>query len=243
MTIEEEKDLTTLTMDELMGTLQTHEHQINKSATTSQEQSFKAQENSRGWGRGRNRSGRSSRSRGCGRNGQRNSSAKSLGRASSQEGASTSQKNSRGGKKNYNSNKSNVECYYCHKYGHYASECWKKQGDQSKQNDNVADVNMGNANNPTAFIMCNIGEEGSPKVWYLDNGCSNHMSRNESLFSFIDKNFKSEIKMGNNGIISILGKGSIMVCTKQGEKKEIQNVYFSPSMKHNLMIVGQLIQI
>ena len=33
-----------------------------------------------------------------------------------------------------------------------------------------------------------------------------------------------------------------MVCTKQGEKKEIQNVYFSPSMKHNLMSVGKLIQ-
>ena len=33
-----------------------------------------------------------------------------------------------------------------------------------------------------------------------------------------------------------------MVRTKQGEKKEIQNVYFSPGMKHNLMRIGQLIQ-
>ena len=47
MTIEEAKDHTTLTMDELMRTLQTHEHWINGLATTSQEQSFKAQENSR----------------------------------------------------------------------------------------------------------------------------------------------------------------------------------------------------
>ena len=70
---------------------------------------------------------------------------------------------------------------------------------------------MGNAKNPTAFIMCNIGEEGSPKVWYLVGGCSNHMSANEILFSFIDKTFKSEIKMGNNGTILIVGKGSIMV--------------------------------
>ena len=63
---------------------------------------------------------------------------------------------------------------------------------------------MGNANNPIAFIMCNIGEEGSPKVLYMDNGCSNHMSNNESLFSFMDKTFKSEIKMGNNGTIPIV---------------------------------------
>ena len=48
--------------------------------------------------------------------------------------------------------------------------------------------------------------------------------------------------MGNNGTIPIVGQGSIMVRTKKGEKKEIQNVYFSPGMKHNLMSVGQLIQ-
>ena len=67
---------------------------------------------------------------------------------------------------------------------------------------------MRNANNPTNFIMCNIGKEGSSEVWYLDSGCSNHMSGNESLFSFIDKTFKSKIKMGNNGTIPIVGKGS-----------------------------------
>ena len=79
MTIEKAKDLTTLTMDELMGTRQTHEHRINRSVTTSQEKSFKAQENSRGNVRGRNGSSRGSRSRGHGRNGQRNASAERLG--------------------------------------------------------------------------------------------------------------------------------------------------------------------
>ena len=48
--------------------------------------------------------------------------------------------------------------------------------------------------------------------------------------------------MSNNGTLPIVGKGSIMVHTKQGEKKEIQNVYSAPSMKHNLMSIGQLIQ-
>ena len=63
------------------------------------------------------------------------------------------------------------------------------------------------------------------------------MSGNETLFSFIDKSFKYEIKMGNNGTLPVVAKGSIMIRTKQGVKKEVQNVYFSPSMKHNLMSI------
>ena len=86
--------------------------------------------------------------------------------------------------------------------------------------------------------MCNIGEEGSPDVWYLNSGRSNHMSGNETLFSFFDKSVKSKIKMGNNETLPVVGKGSIMVHTKQGEKKEIQNVYFAPGVKHNLMSIG-----
>ena len=85
----------------------------------------------------------------------------------------------------------------------------------------MADVNMVSGNHDAAFIMCNVGEEGSLEVWYLDSGCSNHMSGNETLFSFIDNSFKSEIKMGNNGTLPVVGKGSIMVRTKKGEKKEI----------------------
>ena len=106
----------------------------------------------------------------------------------------------------------------------------------------MADVNMGSGNNATTFIMCNVAEEGSPEVWYLDSGCSNHMSGNETLFLFTDKSFKFEIKMGNNRTLLVVGKGSIMIQTKQGEKKEVQNVYFTPGMKCNLMSIGQLIQ-
>ena len=65
MTIKEAKDLTTLTMDELMGILQTHEHKINRFTISSfQEKALKAQSNPRGRGRGRNGLSRNSRGRG-----------------------------------------------------------------------------------------------------------------------------------------------------------------------------------
>ena len=39
-----------------------------------------------------------------------------------------------------------------------------------------------------------------------------------------------------------MGKGRVNILTKKGEKKYISDVYFVPSLKHNLMSIGQLMQ-
>lgn len=85
--------------------------------------------------------------------------------------------------------------------------------------------------------MCNILVQGSDEVWFLDSGCSNHMSGNEILFYFIDKNVKFEIKPSNNEMFPIVGKGPIMFHTRKGKKKEMENVYFFHSIKHNIMSI------
>lgn len=48
--------------------------------------------------------------------------------------------------------------------------------------------------------------------------------------------------MGNNGIVLVVGKGSIIIHPKQGKKKEIKNIYFTLAIKHNLMGVRHIIQ-
>ena len=85
-----------------------------------------------------------------------------------------------------------------------------------------------------------MAQENSKDVWFLDNGCSNHMTRNRELFSNLDDFVTSEIKLGNNSIVPIMGKGVINVLAKKGEKKFIPNVYYVPTLTHNLMSVGQL---
>ena len=39
-----------------------------------------------------------------------------------------------------------------------------------------------------------------------------------------------------------MGKGSIIIRTKKGEKKEIPDVYYVPTLQHNLISIGQLVQ-
>ena len=44
-------------------------------------------------------------------------------------------------------------------------------------------------------------------VWFVDSGCSNHMSRTKSLFKELDESQKSEIRLGDNKKIQVAGKG------------------------------------
>jgi hypothetical protein len=130
--IEESKDLTQMCLDELMGSLQIHEQRLNRSATVSSEQAFRSQVSVRGRGKSSNnrgvaRGGGSGRFNNSHERGQRNSSET--------RGRGRSNNNSRGSfSQRYD--KSNVQCHYCKKIGHYASECRKKQYDMYQQNEN-----------------------------------------------------------------------------------------------------------
>ena len=87
------------------------------------------------------------------------------------------------------------------------------------------------------FLTCNVTQESSNDVWFLDSGCSNHMNGNKDLFSSLDTNIQSKVKFGNNSKIRVNGKGVILVYTKNDERRKIDDVYYVPGMKCNLTSV------
>ena len=48
--------------------------------------------------------------------------------------------------------------------------------------------------------------------------------------------------LGIDSKVFVMGKRRVNILTNKGEKKYISDVYFVPSLKHNLMSVGQLMQ-
>ena len=87
------------------------------------------------------------------------------------------------------------------------------------------------------FLACNITEENSEDVWFLDSGCSNHMTGNIALFSMLDQSVKSQVTLGTDNKVYVMGKGEVKVLTKKGEKKIIADVYYVPGMKCNLLSI------
>ena len=73
-------------------------------------------------------------------------------------------------------------------------------------------------------------------MWYIDSGCSRHMSGDKSLFV--------EVKMKNHGYVTFgdNNEGKIIGIGKVGKEPlpTIDNVYLVDGLQHNLLSVSQL---
>lgn len=90
--------------------------------------------------------------------------------------------------------------------------------------------------------MVTTNEPESLDQWYLDTGCSNHMSGRRDWFFDLNETIKSTVQFADNSVISAKGVGKVMIKRKDGEEAFISDVLFVPSMKHNLLSVGQLVE-
>ena len=84
-------------------------------------------------------------------------------------------------------------------------------------------------------------EENNEDIWFLDSGCSNHVTGNISMFSMLEENVKSQVTLGTDSKVSVMGKGRVSVLTEKGERRSISDVYYVYDMKCNILNIGQLI--
>ncbi|KAI5342698.1 hypothetical protein L3X38_010574 [Prunus dulcis] len=92
------------------------------------------------------------------------------------------------------------------------------------------------------FYANNATEKKSmEEVWYLDSGCSNHMTGREDVLIDIDRNVTAKVAMGTGQLVDVIGKGSLMVETKMG-RKYIKEVLLVSGLKENLLSVGQMME-
>ena len=78
--------------------------------------------------------------------------------------------------------------------------------------------------------------------WYLDTGCSNHMSGKKELFVKFDEYVPGEIKFGNNTVLSMIGKGKISISLQNGSTDFISDIFYVFELHQNLLSTGQLFE-
>ena len=65
------------------------------------------------------------------------------------------------------------------------------------------------------FLACNVAQEKQSDIWYLDSGCRNHMSGNIEMFFDLDERVKSEVTLGTDSKVYVMGKGRVNILTKK----------------------------
>jgi gag-polypeptide of LTR copia-type/Zinc knuckle len=237
--IEESKDLESMTVDELNGSLLAHEERMKRSQQEPVDQTLQARfsfnqkgndKGGRGQGRGRGR-GRD-QGRGEGR-----------GQGENDERSNNKNNNIRGRGRDRGrgdrSNKYNVDCFNCGKYGHYASECYSEK----KVEENANFVAKEEVENNDVVLLANK-ENGPEKenVWYLDTGASNHMCGYKHMFIELKEVANDYVSFGDASKVRVEGEDNILIKLKDGTQKFISSVYYVPKMKSNILSLEQLLK-
>ncbi|XP_073219744.1 uncharacterized protein [Cicer arietinum] len=158
--IEESKDIFTLSLEELYGSLEARELQMDERSGVKYgdqvlaSQIHKKEDQKKKW--------------------KKNKFKKPDDKfESSSKGGSTSGK-SKGRSNSFDKKK--AQCYNCEKFGHFVDECWSRKGKQKKDED-VACVAQEDSDSDTILLMATTNEEhSSSQFWFLDIGCSNHIT-------------------------------------------------------------------
>jgi ribosomal protein L15 len=78
--------------------------------------------------------------------------------------------------------KESIECYKCHKLGHYQNECptWGENANYAAEFDYEEE---------TLLMVATNSEDLKKQSWFLDSGCSNHMVGNKDWLYELDESY------------------------------------------------------
>eukprot|EP00253_Pinus_taeda_P001904 PITA_01904 len=128
-----------------------------------------------------------------------------------------------------------VECSICNNFGHEDSECRSRFQQRKEQASSTKTWRIKEQQTERCGIA--FYAEGQENLWYIDSGCSKHMTGDKEKlepYSALEKGKK--VSFGNDTPATIKGKGIAQL----KEKVKAGNVLYVDGLKHNPLSVSQM---
>ncbi|XP_016676401.2 uncharacterized protein [Gossypium hirsutum] len=96
----------------------------------------------------------------------------------------------------------------------------------------------------SVFLTYKESEKSSKNIWHLDNYANNHICGRRNLFLKLDENIHGQVTFGDESHATVKGKGKgkATITQKNGEKKFISYVYYVLALKSNIISLGKLLE-
>lgn len=138
--------------------------------------------------------------------------------------------------------KNQRKCFYCDKVGHYKRDCLKRKADQQRQNkESSSDSSSASAKFSQAYCFSASSASLANNCWFIDSGCSNHMSSNREWFSDLVP-VSVDISVADDRKVKAVAKGKVrfQVCDENDIKTiELSDALYVPELQASLFSVGK----
>jgi hypothetical protein len=130
-----------------------------------------------------------------------------------------------------------LECYNCHNFGHKAANCHlKKYKEDPRINPLARNASTWKKkDSEKCGLVLSTQKQKDP--WYIDSGCSKHMTGDKDKFMSISKRKTGNVTFGNDEPGKIKGKGMVSLSNGKGKA---QDVLLVDGLKHNFLSVSQM---
>lgn len=141
-------------------------------------------------------------------------------------------------------------CEHCGKLGHTVDRCWKKyphMNPHKKKENDQRHAFIANQDIEDPNVICLLGQHNNPggkhksSDWFIDSGCSNHMTYDKSLFCELSEPPKSIVELGNGNKATITARGTIRINILLDGKSVpciLKNVFLVPELGYQLLSVS-----
>ncbi|CAI5458279.1 unnamed protein product [Closterium sp. Yama58-4] len=133
-------------------------------------------------------------------------------------------------------------CYNCNEEGHMAAKCPNKKKDVTPAA--AANVAEGDEKGVALTVACSAAKllADDKDLWFLDSGCSQHMTGRKEWFTVIrDPSATKSVKGFDGSMQEVAGVGEVLLEGTNGLRVTLHDVLFVPGMKANLVSPGQLL--
>ena len=141
-----------------------------------------------------------------------------------------------------------VECFYCHKKGHYKNQCKelkdhleeKKNGKKPLESTSVAKETSDDSEVIANLLSVSLSNNVLLESWVLDSASSYHMTPKKDWFDTYKPYNGGMVQIGNDATCPVIGISTVKIKMFDGVVRVLSNVRHVPDLRKNLISLGIL---